>query len=163
MNKTAMSKKTIVRAEDSALQPSIFNQPDGTDWFLAWLISLANGYGLEQGITLSVGGASVTGLLISGRDYFTEIGSVIEQGNFHGAAETLRPVLALAYSQWSQVYPKIDTGHAEPIERSTYIHLRRARIVTSDGKEMPPAGGLWRGKLSAVEGFMLGELGSLGV
>ena len=157
-----MNEETIVRAEDSALQPSIFNQPDGTDWFLAWLISLANSYGLEQGITLSVGGASVTGLLISGRDYFTEIGAVIAQGNFHGAAETLRPVLAQAYSQWSGVYPKIDTGQPEAIEQSTYIHLRRARIITPDGNEMPPAGGLWRGKLSAVEGFMLGELGSLG-
>ena len=141
--------------------PSVFDQPEGTDWFLAWLISLANSYGLEQGITLSVGGMSVSGLLISGRDYFQEIGGVISQSNFHGAAETLRPVLALAYSQWSEVYPKINTDSPQPVEQSTYIHLRRARIVTPDGKEMPPAGGLWRGKLSAVDGFMLGELGSL--
>src|SRR5580704_6528111 len=47
------------------------------DWFLASLISWANTFELEQGITLSVGGATVSGQLISGRRYFEELAETV--------------------------------------------------------------------------------------
>jgi hypothetical protein len=53
--------------------PSLFEQPDGVDWFLANQVHLANRFGVEQGITLNVGGVLISGTLINGRNYFKEM------------------------------------------------------------------------------------------
>ena len=50
----ANSMAVIENSVGSAHAP-IFDQPEGTDWFLAWLIGLANDHGIEQGITLTIG------------------------------------------------------------------------------------------------------------
>jgi hypothetical protein len=44
--------------------------------------------------------------------------------------------------------------------RTTYIHLRDARLYPASGGPMPPfnqPGIYWRGKLSALEGYALGR------
>ena len=157
----AMAKAlAVVENGEGAAHVPIFDQPEGTDWFLAWLIGLANDHGIEQGITLTIGGMSLTGQLISGHSYFKEIGERISRANFQGGpetSETLRSALVLGYSQWCLLYPEAGAPTNQEKPQASYIHLRDAKVVTPDGQVMPTTGALWRGKLSAVSGYMLGQ------
>jgi len=146
------------RATESAEEPSIFVQPEGRDWFLAWLIGLADTYNIEQVITLTVGGTLITGRLIGGWRYFKELGQLILN------ASSFQAELAESYSQWTEVYPEPDPSKwaqkDQPIANPNprYIHLRNVKFITADGVAISSAGTLWRGKLAAVDGFSLGEI-----
>ena len=66
------------------------------DWFLGCLINWANQFNLEQGITLAVGGAIISGQLISGRRYFEEMAAQAMAGTVTGTedAESLKSTIA---------------------------------------------------------------------
>jgi hypothetical protein len=51
--------------------------PHDYDWFLFQLVEWANQFDIEQGITLAVGGAMISGQLISGRRYFEEVAAFL--------------------------------------------------------------------------------------
>lgn len=143
--------KTELITEDQEDHDDLFDQPEGTDWFLAWVISYADN-GVEQGITLSVGGNLITGLVISGRSYFSELGLAYKKSHPENAG------VGESYANFSKLWPMpAATGEFFP-SHPEYIHLRKARIIASDGVFIPNRGSLWRCKLSAVDGFSLGEM-----
>jgi hypothetical protein len=127
------------------------------DWFLAELVRRANEGGLRVGVTLYVGGTIVSGELIGGRDYFEGIAE-------HAAAATpdaataerarafCRSPAAMYRAAWG------DTDELGPEEDPlAYIHLAHARFFTGTGQPLPDGHGLlWRGRLAAVDGFVLG-------
>jgi len=154
---------TTVEEKDDG-KPTLFDQPEGTDWFLAYFVWLADGFSIEQNVTLTVGGSLMSGMLISGRTYFEELGTLLKNiGNMHVKSgedgKELLESLAETYSNFSQVYPKPAPDSEREFRKVGYIHMRNAKIFTADGKAMPnPDGMLWRGKMSAIDGFMIGGL-----
>jgi hypothetical protein len=45
-------------------------------------------------------------------------------------------------------------------DRTTYIHLREARVVAADVSQLPVAGMHWRDRMSEVTGWSFGHLGA---
>ena len=131
------------------------------DWFLGCLINWANQFNLEQGITLAVGGAIISGQLISGRRYFEEMAAQAMAGTVTGTedAESLKSTIADWYKQWTKIYDKPDDAPDDYLPPMPgFIHLRNAIWLHEGGKSTPSNGGvLWRGKLSSIDGFCLGE------
>jgi hypothetical protein len=127
------------------------------DWFLAELVRRANEGGLSVGVTLCVGGTLVSGSLIGGRAYFESIaesaaGAPRDSVEAARARAFLRSPAAL-YAAASDEPPEPDD---EPL---AYIHLARARFLAANGRPIPGKTGLlWRGRLGAVDGFVLGAV-----
>ncbi len=129
------------------------------DWFLAELVRRANDGGLSVDVTLCVGGTLVSGSLIGGRDYFEGFAE-------HVAAASMDPETAgrarAFFRRPAAMYRSDERGvrdvAADP-EPLAYIHLENARFFTSTGVPIPGNHGVyWRGKLSAVDGFVLGSM-----
>ncbi len=131
------------------------------DLFLQWLIRLTDG-GLEMGVTLSVGGLLVTGTLIHRQTYFREFGELLGS-TLEGV---FSPSLANDIKQSIQSFGEDadgTPGEAEstaPWQPAHYVHLENARMITPGQPGIPTHEGvLWRGKVSAIDGFMLGTIG----
>jgi hypothetical protein len=139
-------------------KPTLFNQLEGVDWLLAWIINLVE-HGLEIGITLSVRGQLVSGTVVGGRKYFEILGKSFETANFGGglAATDLKETLGAAFSQWKDIYPKSEDIPSNDVARPAFIHLENAKIWL-DNNQLNSNGMLWRGQLSAVDGFTLGTM-----
>lgn len=151
-----MTDEKHVETEEAASGRDYTDQPEGTDWYLGWIVGNAEQYGLEQGVTLTIGGNFVTGTLISGRKYFEEIGNLMRSAS-GDLSEEVREGLGDIYGRFKEFYPEA-TGEDLPDYRFSYIHLRNARIF-ENGRPLPTDRGfLWRGKLSAVDGFAIGSL-----
>lgn len=142
-------------------QPSIFDQPEGTDWLLAWLLTYAENHGVEFQVTLHVRGLIITGVLISGHAYLTEMAKQF-RGLIHGDPPegqlSIHALVADSLDQYKSIYR--DPASEGPFELAQpgYMHLRRSRIIHDNGTMIPSGGALWRGKLSSVDGFTIGEL-----
>jgi|CXWL01.1.fsa_nt_gi hypothetical protein len=121
------------------------------DWFLQYLIGHVNkDPDLNIPLTLLVGGSCVTGRAISGPEYFKLLGNTILGKDGEGAS-LFQPLI-------DQMYPP-DFADRD-IDSIGYIHLKDARVF--QGSVQIPAnfrGNLWRGKLTAVDGLIFGELG----
>ena len=131
---------------------------DSLDWFLQNHIEICLKTGLEMGITLTVSGAIVSGILISGKTYFDELGDSIQRG-VSGSVEVAQ-ALGKSWKQFTKIYEKpegVDDDWEPPLPG--YIHLRDARVFAPGGRAIPSNGGvLWRGKLSSIDGFSMGNL-----
>ena len=139
--------------------PSMFDQKEGVDWFLAWLVGYAENFALEQGVTLFIGGQIVSGLITSGRDFFTEVGNQVKDGADSGEATAeLRKSIGEGYAEFSKLYPKAEIGVPPPFSKPTYIHLRNVAILTPNGSTPLPRSTIWRGKLASVDGYNFGVL-----
>ena len=131
------------------------------DWFLAELVRRANEGGLSLGLTLCVGGGLVSGALIGGREYFEGFAgdvasSVADATVAHKVREFFRSPAALYQPDEGLPDGAKASSLADPL---SYIHLKAARFFTPSGAPIPGScGGYWRGKLSAVDGFVLGLL-----
>jgi len=137
---------------------TIFDQPEGTDWFLSYLIGFADDLGSELGITLVVGGTYLTGTLISGRTYFEELGAMMKKIGGQGTDNGLTS-LGEQYEQFATLVPKLAENEEWKPRPRAYIHLRNVKMLISENKFAPTTEAvLWRGKLSAVEGFIVGTM-----
>lgn len=144
-------------ADEEAEKPSIFDQSEGVDWLLAQLIALADNGGVETGMTLQLGGLVISGVLISGREYFVEAAKITAAAKVTGTAgPDLAQVLARMMDQFKGIYPAAGAGEWDEGRKPTYIHLRNARIALPSGGASPPS--LWRGKLTSVDGYVIGEM-----
>ncbi|WP_435170187.1 hypothetical protein [Falsirhodobacter sp. 1013] len=120
-------------------------------WFLRDLVRLAND-GLGLAVTLYVEGSVITGVLMSGTDYFAYFS---EQ---YAAASTedddLSDLLRKAMDCYKTVYA--DAKGPDLDWPPQYIHLKSACYISSRGP-MPVGRDLvWRGRLSSVGGYSLG-------
>ncbi|WP_288253748.1 hypothetical protein [uncultured Hydrogenophaga sp.] len=127
-----------------------------TDWFLQTLVSTVTSASASLPVTICVGGSVITGELISGKRYFNEFADAIAAGMTDETREDVRNAYR-AYGK--QVYGD-DGSDAESInggEPPQYLHLAKAKYITTDGRLMPsPPGMLWRGRISAVAGWSYG-------
>jgi hypothetical protein len=135
--------------------------PEEPDWFLAGLVAFSERFSISPEITLFVGGTVITGALSTGRAYFEELGRQMAASNlrFTGGDDeqlvnSLRETLADWCGQWAEAYPKPQAEQEAPATYA-YIHLKDARILA--GQQWSHVG-LWRGKLSAVDGYTIGNL-----
>lgn len=122
--------------------------PTETDWFLAKLVNTVNkNTDIGISITLNVRGQIVTGFLIGGATYFEEFST--QFADAYGTEEVRESI-----AEYKDLYTNSDEDSPPP----QYIHLRDAQ--TLEGKNLLPQGGgtLWRGRLSEVSGFSLGQL-----
>jgi hypothetical protein len=127
------------------------------DWFLQSTIESIIGRGVEIGVTLTVGGAIISGMLISGQTYFKELGDTLtaasrEEGDMHS-------ILGEAWKEYTAIYEKPeDAAEDWTPPPAGYIHLREARFFSPSQRAIPDKGILWRGKLSSIDAFSIGNL-----
>jgi hypothetical protein len=136
--------------------PVVKSEWDGrqVDWLLQWLCGFINDTKMKVGITLTVGGNKITGTLIPHQNYFERL-----------AKDFSAPFADAAPGAQQVLHDRILGFHGDgdasqdslPVQ---YIHLDNARVYTGGSTILPDKGTLWRGKLSAVEGFILGEISS---
>jgi hypothetical protein len=137
------------------------------DHFLKSVVEFAE-RGLSLPITLSVGGATIEGILISEEEYFEQLSQIVQAAapDELEQAEHLREVLRSAPSRpdervmREEIYEGVDPEKMRTISEAItllYIHLRDTRILPPSG-EFVGMVGPWRGKQSAVDGYWLGGL-----
>ena len=120
-------------------------------WFLSDLVRLAND-GLGLAVTLYIEGSVITGVLMSGMDYFAYFSEQYAAASRED--DDLPDMLRKAMDCYKEVYA--DTRRPGPDWPPQYIHLKAACYISSRGP-MPVGHDLvWRGRLSAVSGYSLG-------
>ncbi|MNR29080.1 hypothetical protein D3C85_1464430 [compost metagenome] len=124
------------------------------DWLLQWLCGFINETNLNFGITLTVGGNMITGTLISHQTYFERLANDLSTPFAFASPETQEAIHARILGFHAPVDPE---KTQLPVQ---FIHLDNARVHTGGHQILPDKGTLWRGKIAAVEGFILGELNS---
>ncbi|MHA6913768.1 gas vesicle accessory protein GvpU [Ralstonia pseudosolanacearum] len=120
------------------------------DWQLQNLVDLANRQGLRVGLTLTVKGATITGMLIGGKEYFEMFGDSI--GSSWPGTDEVKEAMRSAFAQPANLY------ETEEQSSPSYIHLKDAKIVYSSAMVPTNRGLLWRGRLDEVSGFAIGSL-----
>lgn len=142
----------------SAAIPGMFEDSrypdrDERDHELADLVREANEFGGQwTAMTLFVGGSIIAGFLTGHTGYLealaNEIGRRDPSSNW---ANAYRESAATAGDRWR-------ADHGDQKVRVSFVHLTDARLRT-DGQWMPSEGGFaWRGRLRAVDGFVIGPI-----
>ncbi|MCP3101481.1 hypothetical protein LZ198_21635 [Myxococcus sp. K15C18031901] len=149
-----------------------FQQSQRSDWFLEQFVAFMNALDHSVGLTLSVGGTLVTGKLISPKEYFQTIGQQMEAAFAKGGlpSDVSKQVGAFIQSRSETAAPSEELLRAAekaaiaadilPLSgnQRAYIHLKDAGIlVPGTGTRTSLGGMLWRGRISEVEGFIIGE------
>lgn len=145
---------------------------EAPDVVLVLLVDLINRIpGTEASVTLTVGGVLFSGLLISGRSYF----EYLQEDVAGDGTDEWRTAFAQFFAEFADIYPEakpaaVGADEAEESEeadaaagsdeaRSTvYVHMRAVSIHTP-GSAGTLNQGLWRGRLSQVDGWSMGSFG----
>lgn len=125
-----------------------------TDWLLQWAARFIEKTDLSIGITLTIGGGLVSGVLISSKLYFETLSDDIAQpfAEFgDDVAESMRGLM-LSFSHAED--------HEDGAPAEQFLHLQDARVYTTPSGAISDKGVLWRGKVSAVQGFTFGQMKS---
>lgn len=128
---------------------------EGVDRILQMFVSIANDNMVETGITLNVGCCLVSGTMIGFKKYLEILFSDFA-GGFR--AEGLAEIADAVEERARKALQDIETEQDAKSSKPRYIHLKDARFFF--GNEAVPHNRkvLWRGKLSAVEGFTIGVM-----
>lgn len=122
-----------------------------TDWLLQWFVNFVNETPLEIGVTISMGGVLISGSLISHSSYFTKLADGFSSAfsNIEGAdvAEIKRMMLGFHEK------PVVREGERAPAPQ--YLHLSDVKVLT--GSNVTNVNSVWRGKISSIDGFILGR------
>lgn len=127
------------------------------DWALVQLVEFANA-GFEQFVTLTVGGSHINGKLITGRRFYERLIESLESAadGIQIHPESNFAAVLDIYRENRDIYPSPD-DEPDALPVPYYIHLEDARWHTTDGRVLPGNGMIWRGKISAVDGFSIGQ------
>ena len=130
---------------------------NNSDWFLQILVNACNNIDMSLSITLNVGGVLVSGNLIGGEKYFNGFASDLKMGGMSAEVADLFKKLGGIYTKRKeQIKDKKDDETIPPLQ---YIHLENAQIFQAGGSPIPTNRGVWwRGRLEAIDGFILGTL-----
>ncbi|MGY0613465.1 gas vesicle accessory protein GvpU [Luteimonas sp. A501] len=130
---------------------------NSVDWFLQHLVSIANESSLEFGLTLFTEGLIISGQLVSGKKYFSTFAA--EFSNAYPGDEESKATIKSAFESNGKIY---DQGADEEVPPPPqFIHLINARCFSHNGQPLPNNRGVaWRGRINAVSGFNLGQLGA---
>lgn len=148
--------------EDAEHQPLGQGDPD-----LVSLVQLANAFGLEQSVVLTLPGQVVAGTLVGGKSFFEELARSVQGED---PDETMRGALAAKYRRRGKDFEEWGVGSSlgdldpdgpegkdlAPLPGTDYLHLRDASVVTwpASGQRLP----LWRGRVADIVGWTVGEL-----
>jgi len=123
-----------------------------SDWFLEEFVDSINGTDSELGITLTVGGILVSGVIISGHKYFQGLAASMKILTPEGQENTEE-----YFKSFGEIYLKPKEPNSKP---PSFIHLKDAMFYQPGlGQPIPSSDGvLWRGRISEVDGFMMGSL-----
>jgi len=128
------------------------------DWFLQNLIRLVNEEaGGSIGITVTVDGFLVSGLMVGGKEYFEAFARLFV-GGFKGLTQDTAAKLEATFSGIGKIYDEPSDLLPE------FLHLKDARVFHPDGSVAPSLqnpGVWWRVRVAAVSAFTLGTM-SLG-
>lgn len=151
-----MNETSVHTPETEPQSREVASEPMNADWFLQNLVSMINNGTFGISISLHVAGFVVSGTLISGKQYFTELGAYV------GNALSYSPEMAAVFQEYfaqpaTLIY---DQNEAQrPLGPPTFIHLKDARFFRSGSQTpFPEQGVLWRGKLVDVAGFFIGSM-----
>lgn len=141
------------------------------DQDLAGIVQLADAYGLEYDIWLTLPGQVVRGTLIGARTYTTQVAEVVQGAD---PDDTLRAALAGRFRRRADELGSFGAtsslGDLEPGTDDTkdadlptmpeveHVHLRDVTISSLPDERLP----LWRGRLCDVAGWTLGGFGAAG-
>lgn len=120
------------------------------DWLLQWFVGVAGQANLEVGITLSVRGHLVSGLLISPQAYFALLAEQFAQPFEDAGSSDAASIRAL-------IRGFDESPGREEDPAAQYLHVRDAKVYTGSEQPVSSGGMLWRGKVAAVDGFSLGH------
>jgi hypothetical protein len=134
----------------------------GQDPDLVGLVQLADGYGLEYDLVLTLAGHTVEGTLISARAFAKE---VADSAQGQDPDNTLRGGLAARFrkhadelssfgaaSKLGELDPEgPDSDDLPAMPDVEYVHLRDATVSSLSGRTLP----LWRGRITDVVGWSL--------
>lgn len=132
-----------------------------SDWFLVMLLNIVNQGTIEFGLTLNVGGSVISGTLISGKKYFSEFAKQFSNAIGTPEEASNEPSIEESFRKLGDIYDLPEGKQGEELKNQapvTYIHLRDANVFFKDGTIPTGVGVFWRGKLSSVDGFSLGNL-----
>jgi hypothetical protein len=138
----------------------------GPDPDLVGLVQLADGYGLEYDIVLTLAGQVVEGTLISARQFASNVADVAQGQDPDG---TLRGALAARFRKHADELEDFGAtsklGDLDPegpesqdlrsMPDVRHIHLRDATASSLAGRTLP----LWRGRLVDIVGWTLVGVG----
>tara|TARA_B100000929_G_C15389865_1_gene380807 strand:- start:359 stop:772 length:414 start_codon:yes stop_codon:yes gene_type:complete len=130
------------------------NQLESNDFLLSVLVGMAES-GASMGVTLYVNGAVITGELISQKRYVEEIVSDL-RGPMESALKTHSSSVLDAISRVGDM-PNGSTGEEGEASEYEFVHLSGAQCFSGNNR-VPSNGAPWRGKLAAIDGFMLGRM-----
>jgi len=129
------------------------------DILLGLLISRVERSGMRFSVILSVGGTIIEGDVVSEREYFEEVASLIRsddpdtQETFANIPNLMDQVAMRGLDQGRD--PEIVQEFRENVANS-YVHLKNS-VLWLEVERRNISGTLWRGKLEAVDGFWLGN------
>ncbi len=147
--------------ENPSIQADSSAEFNKSDWFLRNLVDICNkSENMYFSITLSVGGILVSGELTGGAQYFNGFADDLAMSGLSSETADLFRRFGEIYTQQKEQEDKEqedNDGKTNPPPQ--YIHLRNARIFHPGGNPIPTNRGVWwRGRLEAVDGFILGSL-----
>jgi hypothetical protein len=124
--------------------------PAPSDPLLELLIEMTDETGVELPITLQVSGLVVSGKLISKDAYFDEFTSQFTHGM------TDRQTIEGLRKSFAEI--SADSGN-QSVAPPIAVHVKDAALFGVGNMPVPyERGALWRGRLSEVDAFFLGEI-----
>lgn len=133
--------------------------PIEADGLLQLLISYSE-LGIETPVTLLVGGMTISGVITSAANYMEHTGAQLSAALKSHDAAKLAETVAQSFAQLKQDVEEQSRIADETGQLSArFIHLKHAKYFTpgQDGLPNNPEGIYWRGRLTAISGFSLGE------
>ncbi|KZN30071.1 hypothetical protein N480_03760 [Pseudoalteromonas luteoviolacea S2607] len=118
------------------------------DRLLSNLVKIVNKSSLEMSIILFTPSGVMCGQMISAKRYFEETGALLDDG-FKRSFPDFE-----ADKDLSQV---LSAAHDNPLFKDGYIHLLSYKLIDAKGNISNFDNCLWRGKLSEIAGFTLGN------
>ena len=134
-NKTNDSQQSLTQNKEE-----VFEQEDlSSDFFLENLVNSAS-FGMSMGITLSVGGILVSGMLINGKQYFELFGEMFGGG----LGLEVGKVYEDQIKGLGATYDNLPDD-----DKPVYIHLKNAKFITQQATLFLPI--LYYGVVNLIE------------
>lgn len=138
--------------EDIVDEMQEMNIDDLRDDLLATLVFKSNNgtLDLNLGVTLTVGGALISGKLVSGKTYCDGVAGMVNNSGF---LDRRLSQFFIDFGKDRYADSEGDYDEDGEIQLPSYIHLKDARMIVGNLNL-----GWWRGKLTSVDGFTMGEI-----
>ena len=125
-----------------------------SDIVLSILIDSFAEHGVGIGVTLNVKGLIISGELTSREEYFK--GIIQQTKNSNGDSEIVKAI-ADSFSTMDKTIKEI-LSEKEQKPLPNFVHLKNARYFPGGNCTPSNKGVWWRGRLSEVDGFHIGNL-----